>query len=139
MSSAAETAALAARKLPPVIEVGSVTLVLAIAGVTYTSSYIPRTPDLRPAVGLLAAAAAVLLGNAVALARIPDFPWRMFWKVFAWTLVAYAVIAGMLMYVFIYDDIPGKQLALLLLTLGVFAVNVPMMLAFSVARFQARR
>jgi hypothetical protein len=42
----------------------------------------------------------------------------------------------MLMFVFIYDNIPGKQLALLLLTLAVFALDIPIMLAFSVARFQ---
>jgi hypothetical protein len=138
VSSAAETAALAERRLPPIIELGAVGLVLAIAGVTYTSSYIPGKPNLAPAVALLAGAAAVVLLNAVLLSRIPDFAWWMFWKVWAWTLVAYAVIAGMLMFVFIYDDIPGKQLTLLLLTLAVFALDIPTMLAFSVARFQPR-
>lgn len=121
------------------IEIGAVTLVLAIAGVAYTSSYIPGKPDLRPAVGLLAAAAAVLVTNAFLLGRVRDFAWSMFWKVGAWTLVAYSIIAGMLMFVFVYDDIPGKQLALLLLTLAVFALDIPMMLAFSVARFQPPR
>jgi uncharacterized membrane protein (DUF4010 family) len=136
VTTAAETGALAERRLPPIIEIGAAALVLAIAGVTYTSSYIPGKPDLRPAVGLLAGSASIVLLNAVLLSRIRDFAWRMFWKVGAWTLVAYAIIAGMLMYVFIYDNIPGKQLTLLLLTLAVFALDIPMMLAFSVARFQ---
>ena len=51
-------------------------------------------------------------------------------------LLAYLVIAGMLEYVFVYDDTRGTQLLILSLMLLVFAVNIPMLLAFSVARFQ---
>ena len=46
------------------------------------------------------------------------------------------MIAGMLMYTFVYDRLPSGQLALLVATLAVFAVDIPMMLAFSVARYQ---
>jgi hypothetical protein len=136
MTTAAETAALAERRLPPIIEIGVAAMVLAIAGVIYTTSYIPGKPNLAPAVGLLAGSASIVLANAVILSRIRNFAWGLFWKVGAWTLVAYAIIAGMLMFVFIYDNIPGKQLTLLLLTLAVFALDIPIMLAFSVARFQ---
>jgi hypothetical protein len=111
-------------------------MALCIAGVIYLTSYVPRTPDLAPAIGLLAAAAAIVGVNAVLLARIPAFDWRVFWTVGLWTLVAYAVIAGMLMYTFVYDRLPTGQLTLLVTTLAVFAVDIPMMLAFSVARFQ---
>jgi hypothetical protein len=124
------------RRLPPVITIGSVAMALCIAGVVYLTSYVPRTPDLGPAIALLACAALVVAANAVLLARIPAFDWRSFWTVGFWTLVAYAVIAGMLMYTFIYDRLPTGQLTLLVATLAVFAVDIPMMLAFSVARFQ---
>jgi drug/metabolite transporter (DMT)-like permease len=124
------------RRLPPVITIGAVAMALCIAGVIYLTSYVPRTPDLGPAIGLLAAAALVVAVNSVLLARIPAFDWRSFWTVGLWTLVAYAVIAGMLMYTFIYDRLPTGQLTLLVATLAVFAVDIPMMLAFSVARFQ---
>ena len=132
-------AALAERRLPPIMELGCLALILAIAGVIYLSSYIPGHPSLGPAIGLLAASAATVLGNLLALSRIRPFAWWMFWKVWRWTMLAYAIIAGMLMYVFIYDQIPAGQLTLLVLTLAVFAVNIPTMLAFSVARFQQPR
>lgn len=77
-----------------------------------------------------------MLGNVIALSRIRPFAWSMFWKVWRWTMLAYAIIAGMLVYIFIYDRIPTGQLTLLVLTLAVFAVNIPTMLAFAVARFQ---
>jgi hypothetical protein len=137
MTPAAPTEAdLADRQLPPVIEAGCAGLALAIAGVIYLSAYIPGHPSLAPAIGLLAASAATVLGNVLVLSRIDQFAWWMFWKVWRWTMVAYAIIAGMLMYVFIFDQIPTGQLTLLVLTLAVFAVNIPTMLAFSVARFQ---
>jgi hypothetical protein len=125
------------RSMPPIIEVGCVAMVLCIAGVIYLVSY--GDPSLAPAIGLVVAAGVVVLGNVAILARIPDFNWRVFQQVGFWTLVGYAVIAGMLMFTFIYDKLPTGQLALLCGTLAVFAVDIPIMLAFSVARFQPRR
>jgi hypothetical protein len=124
------------RQLPPIIEIGVVSMVLCIAGVVYLVSYAPDTPSLAPAIGLVVAAAAVVLANVGVLARTPGFNWPLFWKVGWWTLVGYAVIAGMLMFTFIYDQLPTGQLALLVGTLAVFALDIPVMLAFSVARFQ---
>ncbi|HZR91715.1 MAG TPA: hypothetical protein VFA44_04815 [Gaiellaceae bacterium] len=124
------------RRLPPVLEVGIVAMVLCIAGVIDLVSHVPRTPDLRPPLGLLAAAAAVVAANVVALARVDDFNWRVFRVVGAWTLLAYGIIAGMLVFTFVYDRLPAGQLSLLAVTLAVFAVDIPMMLAFSVARYQ---
>ena len=127
----------AERRLPPIIEVGVVAMALCIAGVIYLTSYVPRTPALGPAIGLLIAAALVVAANALVLSRIRHFNWHSFWIVGAWTLVAYGVIAGMLMFTFIYDRLPAGQLTLLVVTLAVFAVDIPMMLAFSVARYKA--
>ena len=124
------------RRLPPVIQVGAAAMVLCIVAVIYLTAHAPRTPALEPAIGLLAAAAVVVLANTVMLSRIRPFNWRIFWTVFGWTLLAYGVIAGMLMYTFIYDQLPTGQLALLVATLAVFAIDIPMMLAFSVARYQ---
>src|SRR5204862_5864849 len=109
-------------------------MALCITGVIYLVSYIPRTPNLGPAIGLLVAAAIVVLANVWILMKAPNFNWPLFWKVWSWTLLGYAIIAGMLMFTFIYDELPTGQLALLVGTLAVFAVDIPIMLAFSVAR-----
>ncbi len=144
MSAAADDAvlddaALASRRLPPIIELGSLGLLFSIAGVIYLASYVPGNPTLVPAIVLLCLAAATVALNVLVLSRIPSFAWWMFWQVWRWTMLAYAVIAGMLVYVFVYDEIPTGQLTLLVLTLAVFAVDIPVMLAFSVARYQRPR
>ena len=90
---------------------------------------------ITPTIALLSAAAALLVLNAVLLSRIEGFAWGRFRQVAGWVLAAYVVIAGMLEYVFVYDHTSGTQLLILTLMLAVFAVNVPMLLGFSVARF----
>jgi hypothetical protein len=44
----------------------------------------------------------------------------------------------MLEYIFIYDDTPGAILTLMTISLTMFTLNVVLILAFSVARFQPR-
>lgn len=75
-------------------------------------------------------------GTPGALARTRPFPWRPFRQVVGWALLAYLVIGGMLEYVFVLDGTRGAMLALMSAMLAVFAVDVPMLLAFSVARYQ---
>ena len=88
------------------------------------------------AIGLLAAAAAILIGDLVALSRVKDFAWDRFFLVVRWTLVAYVVIAGMLEYVFVVDGVRGSLLVVMSMMLLIFAVDVPLILGFSVARYQ---
>ena len=53
-----------------------------------------------------------------------------------WAFVAYVVIAGILGFVFVFDHTRGTTLLVLVLTLAVFAVDVPTVVAFTVARYQ---
>ena len=124
------------RPMPPVQEIGAATLVLIVIGGIYTASHLPRHVPQGPTIGLLAAAVVLLAVNIVLLSRIENFAWRSFRLVAGWVLAAYVVIAGMLEYVFIYDGTRGTQLVILSAMLLVFSVNIPLLLGFSVARFQ---
>jgi hypothetical protein len=124
------------RRLPPVSQLGIASMVLTIVSVIYLASYIPKQPSLWPAVVLMAGADLLLAVNLVLLSRIRPFAWRTFRQVSGWTLVAYAVIAGMLEFVFLYDDVRGGELVLMTLALATFAGNVPLLLGFGVARYQ---
>ena len=125
------------RELPPVQQISIAVLALIVIGGVYTASHLPRHVPQGPTIALLIAAVLLLAGNVVLLSRIEQFNWRVFRQVAGWVLLAYAVIAGMLEYVFIYDHTRGTQLLILTLMLAVFAVNIPLLLGFSVARFQA--
>jgi hypothetical protein len=122
--------------MPPVQEIGAATLVLVVAGGIYTASHLPRHVPQGPTIALLAAACVLLAVNITLLARIENFAWKSFRLVAGWVLAAYVVIAGMLEYAFVYDGTSGSQLVILTAMLVVFAINIPLLLGFSVARFQ---
>jgi hypothetical protein len=123
------------RRLPPVTELGMASLALIVAGGIYLSAHLPQHVPLGPAVVLLALSVLLLAGNLIALARVNDFPWGRFFEVAKWSLLAYAVIAGMIEYAFLQDHLSGGTLVVLTLSLVVFAVHVPTLVGFTVARF----
>jgi len=124
------------RRLPPVAElaVGSVSLMLA--GGVYLAAHLPKPPPLGPAVGLLIAGGALTVAALALLSRIRPFAWGTFFLVARWALLAYALIAAILAFVFVFDHTRGATLVVLMLTLVVFALDVPVIIAFTVARYQ---
>jgi hypothetical protein len=126
---------LRARCLPPVTQLGMLSLALVLAAGIYLSAHLPEQVSLAPAEALLSASALVLAGNLIALSRALEFPWRRFFEIARWALLAYAVIAGMIEYVFLRNHTGGGALVVLTLSLIVFAVNVPVLIAFTVARY----
>ena len=123
------------RQLPPVTELGMASLSLIVAGGIYLSAHLPDHVPLGPAVALLAASAVVLAVNIFLLSRVNGFDWERFFQVGKWSLLGYAVIAGMIEYVFLRNHLRGGSLVVLTLSLVVFAVHVPMLLGFTVARY----
>jgi hypothetical protein len=135
-----ETSAISAgapdRAFPPITEIAVASMVSVVIGGIILASYLPRPAPLGFPTALLVVAAGLLLADVVMLSRLRDFAWGRFFQVVRWTLVAYAVIAGMLEYVFVVDGTRGGTLVILTLSLVIYAVDIPMILAFSVARFQ---
>ena len=130
---------LATRRLPPIAEVAVAVMAIVLAGGIYLAAYLPRHAPLTPAVVLLAVAGVLLLGNVVQLGRLEEFAWHRFFQVSKWAMAAYVVIAGMIEYVFVYDGTRGAMLAVMTAMILIFAVDIPMLLGFSVARYQEPR
>jgi hypothetical protein len=124
------------QKLPPVTELGVASMALIVAGGISIASKLPGDVPLTVPVLLLTASALTLLANLALLARTPGFNWDAFFDVAKWALVAYAVIAGILEFVFVNDGTSGGILVVLTLSLVVYAVHVPLLIGFTVARYQ---
>lgn len=124
------------RQLPPVMLLGTISLILIVISGILTAAYLPAPVPLGPPIAFTVAAALVLLVNVVLMSRVREFAWGVFWKVGGWALLAYVFIAGMLELIFILDATPGPVLALLSVSLLIYGIDVPLLLAFSVARFQ---
>jgi hypothetical protein len=123
------------RRLPPVTQIGMASLGLIVAGGIYLSAHLPRHVPLAPAIALLGASAVLLGGNLLALARVRSFPWTRFLAVARWALLAYAIIAGLIEYAFVRNHVGGGTLVVLTLSLVVFALHVPVLIGFTVARY----
>jgi hypothetical protein len=123
------------RRMPPVTEVGMLSLALIVAGGIYLSAHLPQHVPLTPAIVLLALSAVLLVGNLVALSRVQDFAWDRFLAVGKWALLAYAITAGLIEFSFVHNHLRGGALVVLSLSLVVYAVHVPMLIGFTVARY----
>jgi hypothetical protein len=123
------------RSFPPVTELAMASLALIVAGGIYLSSHLPQHVSLAPAIVLLAGSAILLALNLVLLARVSQFAWDRFFQVGKWSLLAYVVIAGMIEYVFLRNHLSGGPLVVLTLSLVIFAVHVPTLVGFTVARY----
>jgi hypothetical protein len=122
-------------KYPPVTQIAMVSLALIIAGGIYLSANLPERVSLAPAVILLALSAALMAFNLFSLTRVKDFAWDQFLMVARWSLLAYLVIGGMIEFVFVHNHVRGGTLVVLSLSLLIFAIHVPALMGFTVARY----
>jgi hypothetical protein len=109
---------------------------MTVAGGVVMAADYGEAPSLAAPIALAVAAGVVLILNVTLLSRVKAFAWTPFFRVLGWTLLAYFVIAGILEFVFVFDHTPSRQLALFSVLLFLFATDVPLILAFSVARWQ---
>jgi hypothetical protein len=123
------------RRYPPVTQLGMASLGLIVAAGIYLSAHLPRHVPLGPAVALLAASALLLAGNLLALSRVEGFAWARFFEVAKWAFLAYVVTAGIIEYSFLRNHLRGGALVVLSLSLLVYAVHVPTLIGFTVARY----
>jgi hypothetical protein len=143
VSSAADTAAATPgspgtviRDLPPIATLALVSMVLVIVGTIYFAATIGREQHLWIPLALQAVAIVLFAAACVLTIRIESFARRTFFVVAKWALLGYVVIGGMIEFVFIKNDTPAKQLATLTIGLAIFVLDVTLILAFGVARYQ---
>jgi hypothetical protein len=122
-------------KLPPVTQLAVVSFALVIASGIWIASHLPKHVPIAPSAILLALSASLVATNVVLLARVPGFEWDRFFEVAKWSFLAYAIIAGLLEFVFVHDGTRGSELVVLSLSLVIFAVHVPLLIGYTVARY----
>jgi hypothetical protein len=123
------------KNLPPVTQLAMVSLSLLVAAGIYMAANISGAASLTLPVVLLACSTLLLVINFALLSRAKDFDWAGFFAVAKWALVAYAVISGVILYTFLHDGLSGDPLAVLTAALVLFALHVPLLIGFTVARF----
>jgi hypothetical protein len=122
-------------RYPPFTQLGMASLALIVAGGIYLSAHLPEHVPLGPAIALLIASAVLMAVNLASLRRVGAFAWPSFLQVAKWALLAYTITAGMIEYAFLQNHLKGGALVVLTLSLVVYALQVPTLIAFTVARY----
>ena len=121
---------------PPAAELATVSLALVVVGGVFMAAYFPTRPPLTLPIALVAASAALLGSAIVLLVRWRGFAWAAFSLVVRWALVAYVISAGMIEFSFVRNHAAGGPLLVVSAMLVLFAVDVPVIIAVTVARYQ---
>ena len=80
-------------------------------------------------------AAVLLIVAMLMVTRVKDFSWNAFSRVGRWALLAYCVSAGMIEFAFVHNDAPDNVLKVVTGMLVIFALDVPFLIATTVARY----
>ena len=135
--SAAPPASVLSRRFPPVAGLTTVSLGLVVIGGILMASYAPRRPPLGVPVAITVVSAALLLAGGYLTSRLRPFAWDRFFLVFWWALLAYVISAGVIGFAFVKDHVRGAPLAVVLVMLVIYALDVPLIIAFTVARYSS--
>ena len=125
------------RRLPPIAQLTVCSLALVVIGGILMASYVPRQPPLAVPAALAAVSAVLTLTSGLLLSRLEQFAWPRFFLAFRWALLAYVISAGMIGFAFVRDHTRGAPLALVIVMLVIFALDVPVVIAFTVARYSS--
>jgi hypothetical protein len=125
------------RRYPPIAQLTVGSLALIVIGGILMASYVPRPPPLAAPAALTTVSAVLALTSAVLLSRLEQFAWPRFFLAFRWALLAYVISAGVIGFAFVRDHTRGAPLALVVVMLVIFALDVPVVIAFTVARYSS--
>jgi uncharacterized membrane protein YoaK (UPF0700 family) len=125
----------AGQKFPKAVETVTLSLAAVVVGGVWLGSHAPRRPPLALPTVLLVVAAVLLLAGVVMITRVVGFSWDTFVRVGRWALVAYIIAAGMIEFAFVRNHTRGAPLAVVTGMLVVFALDVPFLIATTVARY----
>ena len=124
----------AEQRFPKAVETVTVSLAAVVVGGVWLGSHAPRRPPLALPTVLLIVAAALLITGVVMVTRVAGFSWDTFVRVGRWALLAYIIAAGMIEFAFVRNHTRGAPLAVVTGMLVVFALDVPFIIATTVAR-----
>ena len=125
----------AEKQFPKAVEAVTVSLAAVVVGGVWLGSHAPRRPPLALPTLLLIVAATLLMAGVFMVTRVAGFSWDTFVRVGRWALLAYIIAAGMIEFAFVRNHTRGAPLAVVTGMLVVFALDVPFIIATTVARY----
>lgn len=110
-------------------------IVCSYLAIGIMGAYLPRDVPLAWPIGFLIASVA-FTAAAMALLSRRRLAWGLFFAVVKWVLAVTSVFSSTAILLFFLNDIPGRTMAVMSAVLILTAVNLPLLIGFSVARHE---
>ena len=123
-------------RFPKAVEVVTVSLAAVVVGGVWFGAHATSRPPLGLPTVMLIVGAVLLLIGFMMISRVVGFSWDTFVRVGRWALLAYVIAAGMIEFAFVRNHTRGAPLAVVTGMLVVFALDVPFLIATTVARYE---
>ena len=123
-------------QFPKAVEVVTVSLAAVVVGGVWFGAHATSRPPLGLPTVMLIVGAVLLLIGFMMIVRVVGFSWDTFVRVGRWALLAYVIAAGMIEFAFVRNHTRGAPLAVVTGMLIVFALDVPFLIATTVARYE---
>jgi hypothetical protein len=121
-------------QLPPPNVFAAVTLMLALGAVGTLAAYLPFNAPLDVTLPLTELAIVVYAAAVWRLVTTRTYAWSTFLAVARPAFLAVGTAAVIIEFAFYYDKTGGRSLAILSTALGLFVLDLPLLLGYSVAR-----
>jgi hypothetical protein len=125
------------KSFPKAVEAVTLSLACVVIGGVWLGSHVSKTT--RPSLGLptilLIASGVLFLVGILMISRVPGFAWNSWVTVGKWTLLAYVIESGMILYAFVHNHVRGSTLGVVIGLTAMFAIDVPFLVATTVARY----
>ena len=131
------TTAPATASFPKAVEASTLSLACVLIGGIWLGSHASPKSDhslMLPTV-LLIASVVLFLAAMAMITRVKDFAWKTWVTLGKWALLAYVLEGGMILFAFVHNHVRGNTLAVVIGSLAMFMINVPFLIATTVARY----
>ena len=119
----------------PIVALHIGAIVCAYLGIGIMGAYLPREVPLAWPIGFLIASAAFTIA-ALAFLSQRRLAWKLFFTVVRWVSLVNVVYTGMAVFIFVWNDTPGRTVLVMAGVLLLSAINLPVLVAYSVARHE---
>jgi len=127
------------KPFPKAVELVSLSLACSMVGGIWLGSHAsPKAEHSLTLPTVLLIAGAVLLAVGVLMVtRVKGFAWSTWVRVAKWALLAYVIESSLILYAFIHNQVRGSTLGVVIGLIALFAIDVPFLIATTVARYDS--
>lgn len=127
------------KPFPKAVELVSLSLACSMVGGIWLGSHAsPKAEHSLTLPTVLLIAGAVLLAVGVLMVtRVKGFAWSTWVSVAKWALLAYVIESSLILYAFIHNQVRGSTLGVVIGLIALFAIDVPFLIATTVARYDS--